>query len=72
MSDIDRRIELERADAARTALETAAQALESYSTNVTYAQAMRVAARLVRSLNVNILQNTNTPGPANQSCVDCR
>jgi hypothetical protein len=48
--DITRRIELERMDAAREALERAAEKLEEYSTNDLYRKALRIGARLVRGL----------------------
>lgn len=51
----DRLIELERADAKREALEHAAQKLESYSTNDLYARALRIGARLIRSIKDEIL-----------------
>lgn len=50
MSDMDRRIQLERDDAARKALEEAASHLEKYSTNDLYHRVMRLAAKLVRSM----------------------
>ena len=53
MSDVDlsRRIELERMDAARKALEHAAERLEGYSTNELYRKALKTAARMIRSIN---------------------
>jgi hypothetical protein len=48
--DLDRRIELERADAARKALEDAALHLEGYSTNDLYHRVLRLAAKLIRNI----------------------
>jgi len=45
-----RRIELERADAARRALEDAANRLEAYSANELYEKALRLGARLIRQM----------------------
>lgn len=50
MDDIARRIELERADAARKALEEAAVRLEGYSTNDLYHRVLRLGAKLVRKV----------------------
>lgn len=47
-ADITRRVELERAEAARQALERAAVKLENWATGVVYGKAMRKAAQLVR------------------------
>lgn len=47
---LDRLIELERTDAARKALERAAEALEVRSGNDVYQRAWKAAARLIRSL----------------------
>jgi hypothetical protein len=52
--DIARRIELERTDAARKALEHAADRIESYSANELYRKALKIAARMVRSINPQI------------------
>lgn len=49
-ADINRRIELERADAERAALENAARKLEDYATNDMYRKVLKLGARLVRSL----------------------
>lgn len=49
-ADFLRRIELERADAARKALESAACHLEGYAANDLYRRAMRIGARLIRQL----------------------
>ncbi|MGY3609914.1 MULTISPECIES: hypothetical protein [unclassified Bradyrhizobium] len=49
-ADLMRRIELERADAARTALESAAEALEARHANKTYKRAWEIAAELIREL----------------------
>ena len=43
-------VELERADAAREALEKAAQKLEKYGTNELYRKALQLGARLIREL----------------------
>jgi nitroimidazol reductase NimA-like FMN-containing flavoprotein (pyridoxamine 5'-phosphate oxidase superfamily) len=51
----ERMIELERADAKREALEHAANKLESYATNDLYAKALKLAAKLVRSVKDEIL-----------------
>lgn len=48
--DEDRMIDLERADAARKALESAAQELERYSTNDVYQRAFKLGARIIRKL----------------------
>lgn len=48
MMDDARRIELEREDAARRAIEDAAGFLEGYSTNALYQKAFRLAASLLR------------------------
>lgn len=45
-----RRIELERADASRSAFEAAANRLESYPTNDLYRKAFKLAASLIRGL----------------------
>lgn len=50
----DRTIELERADAARIALEEAAVRLESYSANSLYMQALKRGARIVREMKDEI------------------
>lgn len=50
MMDDARRIELERADAARQALEEAAKRLENYSTNDLYHRVLRLGAKLVRKI----------------------
>jgi hypothetical protein len=47
-TDFDRVIELERADAARKALEDAAAKLEGQAGNSVYVAAWRKAARLIR------------------------
>lgn len=49
-TEIDRLIELERTDAARKALERAAEAVEKRSGNDVYQRAWKAAARLIRSL----------------------
>lgn len=51
----DRLIELERAEAKREALEHAANKLESYATNDLYAKALKLGARLIRSIKDEIL-----------------
>ena len=49
--DLDRRIILERADAAREALESAARKIEGQQyESETYQKALKAAARLIRSL----------------------
>lgn len=48
--DLSRRIELERADAARGALEEAANMLETRGGNEVYRQAWRKAADLIRAI----------------------
>lgn len=48
--DLGRIIELERADAARSVLEQAAQKLEGYATNELYSKVLKKAARLIREL----------------------
>lgn len=50
--DLMRRIELERDDAARAALEAAARALEERAGNRLYEKAWKAGARLIRSLSV--------------------
>lgn len=52
MNDTDhgRLIQLERADAAREALERAAEMLEALCTNEHYRKAMRKAAKLIRQM----------------------
>jgi hypothetical protein len=50
MMDDARRIELERADAARQALEEAALRLEGYSTNDLYHRVLRLGAKLIRKI----------------------
>lgn len=47
---MQRRIELERTDAARTALEHAATNLEKYNTNTLYHRVLKLAARLIRKM----------------------
>lgn len=49
-TDHSRLIELERAQAAREALERAAERLETYKSNDTYEKAFKLGARLVRDL----------------------
>ena len=49
-ADFARRIELERNDAARSALEIAAEALETRAGNKLYEKAWKAAAKLVRAL----------------------
>ncbi len=51
----ERIIELERSDAKREVLEQAARKLESYATNDLYAKALKLGARLVRSIKDEIL-----------------
>lgn len=48
--DISRRIELERADAARQALEEAAKKTESLVGNPHYRAAFKLAARTIRAM----------------------
>lgn len=48
--DDARRIELERADAARQALEEAATHLENYHTNDLYHRVLRLGAKLIRKI----------------------
>lgn len=50
-TDIERRIELERSDAARRALEEAANALEILAGNELYQRAWRRAADFLRSFD---------------------
>ena len=50
MPSIDRVIELERADAARMALEEAAQRLEAQAGGETYRKAFKASAALLRGL----------------------
>lgn len=52
VADMLRRIELERADAARKALEEAATALETKSGNELYRRAYRIAADFLRARRV--------------------
>lgn len=49
-ADMNRRIELERADAARKALEDAAVALERRGGNELYQRAWRIAADFLKSI----------------------
>lgn len=51
----DRLIELERAEAKREALEQAAAKLEGYACNELYARAMKIGAKLIRSIKDEIL-----------------
>lgn len=51
----ERLIELERAEAKREALEAAAAKLETYSTNDMYAKALKLGARLIRSIKDEML-----------------
>lgn len=55
MTDDKRLIELERADAAKQALDEAAKMLEGYAANSTYQQAFRLGAKLLRAMNINLL-----------------
>jgi hypothetical protein len=50
IADFDRRIELERADAARWALEEAAKQVESQDGGQTYRKAYKTAAALLRRI----------------------
>jgi N-formylglutamate amidohydrolase len=49
--DIKRLIELERADAARQALDDAANMLEGHHTNELYQKALKLGASLIRAMN---------------------
>ncbi|MET4493481.1 hypothetical protein [Bradyrhizobium sp. LA7.1] len=53
--DQQRRIELERADAARMTLELAASSLESIHTNDLYRRALLKAAKMLREQSRNVL-----------------
>jgi hypothetical protein len=52
--DLSRRIELERTDAARKALETAAQRVEEQDGGETYRKAFKAAAALLRRLKATL------------------
>lgn len=59
MSACDPRlIELERADAARMALEAGAQKIETFNTNEKYQFAMRLAAKILREFAGTIVPET--------------
>lgn len=53
-ADFLRRIELERADAARKALEDAAQRVETQDGNDTYQKAFKASAALLRKLKADL------------------
>lgn len=71
MSDLDRRIELERRDAARQALEAAAVRLEQQQGNSTYVQAWTKAARIIRAMKP-ISEMLNDKPPQISLTVDAR
>ena len=52
---VRRLVELERADAARQALDDAANMLEGHHTNELYQKALKLGASLIRSMNHKVL-----------------